>query len=262
MGYSFGALEDKEPEYMKASNKLFPLVFSLWYARPFLSTLMKIGSAGFRRALVDCVPVEKVQELKNVTNIMDETAIHIYQKKKAALANGTLESEIAAGQDIISMLLKQNEAVSPEEQMTEAEIIAHVNALVFAGHDTTSGALARTFYLLAQHPDVQDRVREEVREAHSLYGRDLDYDQLNSLTFLDAVCRESLRLWSPAQFVERVAGEDYSLPLQHAVKSKNGKTAISNLHVPKGTHIYLSLSSTNRDKLTWGEDADKFNPYR
>ncbi|EUC62780.1 cytochrome P450 family protein, partial [Rhizoctonia solani AG-3 Rhs1AP] len=247
MGYSFGALEDKEQTYMKAAHQLF---------------LVKLGPPAFRRAVVDRLPLKNVQELKNVTDIMNETAAHIYNKKKAALANGTLESEIAAGQDIISMLLKQNEVVSLEEQMTEEEIIAHVNLLVFAGHDTTSGALARTFYLLAQHQDVQDRVREEVREAHSLYGKDLDYDQLNSLTFLDAVCRESLRLWSPAQMVERVARTDYHLPLHYPIKSKDGKTMISNLHVPKGTHTYLSLGSVNRDKQTWGEDADKFNPYR
>ncbi|EUC57637.1 cytochrome P450 family protein [Rhizoctonia solani AG-3 Rhs1AP] len=262
MGYSFGVMEGAQPAYLKASHQLFPSMNALWFARPFLTTLMKFGSARFRRAVVDRMPVEKVQALKNVADTMDETAVHIYQKKKVALANGTLESEIAAGQDIISMLLKQNEVVPPEEQMTEEEIIAHVNLLVFGGNDTTSSSLGQTFYLLAQHPDVQDRLREEVREAHRLYGRDLDYDQLNSLTFLDAVCRESLRLWSPAQLSERVACVDYNLPLYHPVKSKDGKTMISNIHVPKGTHIYLSLGSANRDKQTWGEDADKFNPYR
>ncbi|KAG8732687.1 cytochrome P450-dit2 [Ceratobasidium sp. 423] len=268
MGYSFGVLENKEPEYLKASLQLLmylsgsPLINALWYVRPFLATLMKFGPAGFRRAIVDRLPSEKVQELKSVADVLDNTAVDIYQRKKRALANGTLESEIAAGHDIISMLLKQNEVVPPEEQMTEEEIIAHVNLLVFAGHDTTSGALARTFYLLAQYPDIQDRVREEVREAHRLYGRDLDYDQLNSLPFLDAVCRESLRLWTPAQMVERVACVDYNLPLQHPVKSRDGKATVSNLYVPKGTHMYLSLGSVNRDKQTWGEDADKFNPDR
>ncbi|CAE6402604.1 unnamed protein product [Rhizoctonia solani] len=62
--------------------------------------------------------------------------------------------------------------------------------------------------------------------------------------------------------VERVACVDYNLPLQHQVKSKDGRTILSNIHVPKGTHIYLSLGSVNRDKKIWGEDADKFNPHR
>ncbi|KAG8701172.1 cytochrome P450-dit2 [Ceratobasidium sp. 423] len=55
---------------------------------------------------------------------------------------------------------------------------------------------------------------------------------------------------------------DWNLPLQYPVKSKDGNRMITNLHVPKGTHIYLSLGSTNRDKQTWGEDAEQFNPDR
>ncbi|CAE6448527.1 unnamed protein product, partial [Rhizoctonia solani] len=186
----------------------------------------------------------------------------IYNQKKRALANGTLESEIAAGNDIMSMLLKQNKIVPPEDQMTEAEIQAQVNGLLFGGHDTTSAALDRTLHLLAQYPEVQDRLREEVREAHSLHGKDLDYDQLNSLKYLDAVCRESLRVWSPAQFTQRTAAKDWNLPLRYPVKSKDGKTMISNLFVKKGTHLYLSLGSVNRDKQTWGDDAEQFKPSR
>ncbi|CCO36125.1 Cytokinin hydroxylase [Rhizoctonia solani AG-1 IB] len=199
VGYSFGVMEGKEPEYLDVSRQ----------------------------------------------------ATEIYNQKKQALANGTLESEIAAGNDIISMLLKQNEIVSPEEQMTEQEILSQVN-----------GALARTLHLLAQYPNVQDRLRAEVREAHALYGKDLEYDQLNSLIYLDAVCRESLRLWSPAQLIERVAMKDWVLPLQYPIKSKDGKKTITNLHVPKGAHMYLSVGSVNRDKQTWGEDAEQFNPDR
>ena len=58
--------------------------------------------------------------------------------------------------------------------------------------DTTSNALAMTLHLLAQHPDVQDNLRNEVLEASN--GEDLDYDTLVGLPYLDAVCRETLRL--------------------------------------------------------------------
>ncbi|KAH7325259.1 cytochrome P450 [Rhizoctonia solani] len=262
VGYSFGVMENKEPEYLDASRQVFPLISNMWYIRPFLSTLTKIGPASFRRFVVDRISFGPVRQFQQASDIMDKMATEIYTQKKRALANGTLESEIAAGNDIISMLLKQNEVVSPEEQMTEEEILAQVNGLIFAGHDTTSGGLARTLHLLAQYPDVQAQLRAEVREAHGLYGKDLDYDQFNSLKYLDAVCRESLRLWSPAQLTERVAMKDWNLPLHYPVKSKDGKRMITNLHVPKGTHMYLSLGSANRDKQTWGEDAEQFNPDR
>lgn len=58
--------------------------------------------------------------------------------------------------------------------------------------DTTSNALCVTLLLLAEHPDVQEKLRKEILEAS--HGEDLDYDKLVSLPYLDAVCRETLRL--------------------------------------------------------------------
>ena len=58
--------------------------------------------------------------------------------------------------------------------------------------DTTSNALAVTLSLLSQHSEVQDKLRREILEASK--GEVLDYDVLVSLPYLDAVCRETLRL--------------------------------------------------------------------
>ena len=61
--------------------------------------------------------------------------------------------------------------------------------------DTTSNALSRTFYLLATHPEVQDKLRQEIMDAlQQNGGQDFSHDELVSLPFLDAVCRETLRL--------------------------------------------------------------------
>jgi cytochrome P450 len=111
-----------------------------------------------------------------------------------------------------------------------------------------SGALARTLHLLAQHPDVQEKLRAEVQEAHQGFGKDLDYDQLNSLTYLDAVCRESLRLHAPVSMIERVAQRDWVLPLQYPVKASDGKTIITHIPVKKGTYMLVSITAANRDK--------------
>jgi cytochrome P450 len=60
--------------------------------------------------------------------------------------------------------------------------------------DTTSSALARTFHVLSLHQDVQEKLRQEVTEAMQMHGEDLPYDILMELPYLDAVCRETLRL--------------------------------------------------------------------
>jgi hypothetical protein len=62
--------------------------------------------------------------------------------------------------------------------------------------DTSSSALSRIICLLGEHQGVQDKLRQEILEAkRSNNGEELDYDQLVALPFLDAVCRETLRLY-------------------------------------------------------------------
>ena len=66
--------------------------------------------------------------------------------------------------------------------------------------DTTSNATARVLHLLAQHQDVQERLRTEILEAQGGDSlADLAYDELMRLPYLDAVCRETLRIHSPVQ---------------------------------------------------------------
>lgn len=60
--------------------------------------------------------------------------------------------------------------------------------------DTTSSALSRILYLLATHQDVQEKLRSEIAEARE-GGAALSYDELVSLPYLDAICRETMRLY-------------------------------------------------------------------
>ena len=70
-----------------------------------------------------------------------------------------------------------------------------VRSLTFAGTDTTSNALARILHLLCLHPKVQENLRKEILEARSANGgHDVSYDELVELPYMDAICRETLRL--------------------------------------------------------------------
>lgn len=64
--------------------------------------------------------------------------------------------------------------------------------------DTTSNTLARILYMLSMHTDCQEKLREELigaRNAGVGKLRDLGYDELVQLPYLDAVCRETLRVY-------------------------------------------------------------------
>lgn len=97
-----------------------------------------------------------------------------------------------------------------EDRLPEEEVIAQMSyvtlhfafiaffgssnfrTLTFAGTDTTSNALARILDILADRQDVQDKLRAEIIEARN--GQDIGYDQLIELPYLDAICRETIRL--------------------------------------------------------------------
>lgn len=61
--------------------------------------------------------------------------------------------------------------------------------------DTSASALSRIFHALAQHPKAQEKLRRELLDAMSEHGSELPYDVLSELPYLDAVCRETLRMY-------------------------------------------------------------------
>ncbi len=68
------------------------------------------------------------------------------------------------------------------------------STFMLAGVDTTANALSRVLQLLSEHPDVQTKLRSEVHQAEEQYGAQIPFDELMALPYLDAVCRETLRL--------------------------------------------------------------------
>lgn len=68
--------------------------------------------------------------------------------------------------------------------------------MILAGMDTTSNSIARILQILAEKGDVQTRLREEIVQAVEANGTDdtIEFDKLIALPYLEAVCRETLRL--------------------------------------------------------------------
>ena len=66
--------------------------------------------------------------------------------------------------------------------------------MVYAGTETASGVLGRIIYQLALHQDVQSKFRAELAEARDYPGQELPYDKLEALSYLSAICKETLRL--------------------------------------------------------------------
>ncbi|CAA7267246.1 unnamed protein product [Cyclocybe aegerita] len=268
LGTSFDTLTaDAQPHpFGVAAKVVFPLSSSIPPLRRVLMPLIgkfehwpRLG-----RFLVDLIPAKSIIELKSVVDTMSKTAEEILAEKKAAIAAGdeAVKDQVGQGKDVLSALLRANMFAPEQERMKEDELLAQVIGITFAAVDTTSSALSRILYLLATHKDVQDKLRQEIRDAcKENGGLDPDHDTLVALPYLDAVCRETLRLYAPVTKVDRVTIADTIIPLSTPIKGIDG-TDIHSLAVPKGTHIFVSILGSNRNSDLWGPDVLEWKPER
>ena len=136
-------------------------------------------------------------------------------------------------------------------RLTRKQVIDNALLLIFAGTETSASTLTCASLLLALHPDVWERVRDEQKAVQSKYGDDLNADVLERCTYLDAVIKETLRL----QPVE--SGE---LRLVKSTAVVGGK------QISKGWYALFNVKQTHfDDPSTYEEDGshmDHFNGFK
>ncbi len=91
--------------------------------------------------------------------------------------------------------------------MSDVEIRDAIVTLVMAGTDTTSIALAWSIEQIGQHPHIVERITGDVQH---IAGSELQPEHLESLTYLDAAIRESMRIRTIIPFVVRLTKEPFT----------------------------------------------------
>lgn len=134
------------------------------------------------------------------------------------------------------LLLAQMEGNGSE--LSDVDIREEVDTFMFEGHDTTSSALAFAISLLSKHADVQQRVYEEAVE---LEGREKE-----SMPYLEAVIKETLRLYPSVPFFSRGVLEDLQ---------------VGDVTVPKGASVSCLVYMLHRDPESF-PDPERFDPDR
>ncbi|KAI0791136.1 cytochrome P450 [Abortiporus biennis] len=262
LGYSFDPLVDNVPNTLGDRIKsALPTVGGIMLYKNLIPTMNKIGTPSFRRLLVDMIPVQRVKEATENFDTITGECQNIYLRKKASLLAGDNATvhQLEDGKDIMSVLLKANMNADEKDRLPEDELLGQMATLVFAAVDTTSSALTRIFDLLAMHPEVQEKLRTELKGARE--NGEMTYDILVDLPYLDAICRETLRLYAPVSNIPRGTNEDMFLPLSEPIVGVDGKL-MNEIFVPKGTQLLIGILSSNRHKALWGEDALEWKPER
>ncbi|KAL8707912.1 MAG: hypothetical protein Q9220_007132 [cf. Caloplaca sp. 1 TL-2023] len=134
---------------------------------------------------------------------------------------------------------------------SDEDLVDQMMTFLAAGHETTASALTWAIYLLAKHPETQERLRDEVRRVLPPLSASLlplvTSETIEKMSYLNSVCRETLRLYPPVALTVRVAVND---------------TTICGQHIPRNTTVMIPPWAVNANTELWGPDAAEFKPER
>ncbi|XP_011630919.2 cytochrome P450 4C1-like, partial [Pogonomyrmex barbatus] len=123
-------------------------------------------------------------------------------------------------------------AASRDGYLTDSDIKEEIDTFLVGGHDTTAMTISYVLLLLADHKDVQNRVREEVNAVmHESEGK-FTMQSLQKLSYLERCIKETLRLYPVVYFISRVTSTDIKL---------------QSYLVPAGTTLFISIYGVHRD---------------
>lgn len=174
------------------------------------------------------------EKFMSIIGQMDQIIYDIIKRRKA---NPTEDS------NLISMLIEAEDA-DTGERMSDKQLRDELVTIYVAGHETSAYALSWTFYELMQHPEVVQKIKEEV--ATVIKDGKIGAEGLRKLTYTSAVLSESMRLHPPAYFVSRVCKED---------------DIIDGIEIKKDTGVLISIIAMHKHPDLW-EKPLEFIPDR
>ncbi|KAI0763115.1 cytochrome P450 [Trametes elegans] len=286
-GYAFNSLEaaaerrESESELARAFAVIFGTarkfrvitVLQVWF--PVLRNF-RTENAAMRQATATMrkIGMELIEQRRDPVLAETEKADNASAKPDIIEGDKTV-----VGRDLLSVLIRSNVAELPNKRMSLSEILCQISTFLAAGHETSSSSLTWTLYALARSPAVQEKLRTELRSlplppdfaTHSspITEPAADHtdpqhaflDRIAQLPYLDAVVRESLRLYAPITTTMRVASADDIIPVSTPFVDRRGR-ACHEIRVRRGDIISIPIQALNKNADVWGEDVDVFRPER
>lgn len=237
MSRDFGSLADPNNELAGQYHRILKEP-PLW-----LKLLFVVGFALGNPTALHKLPIERNREILEGSGYIRKVAQELISQKREIVKHNPEEAE--SGKDILSVALNSG-------TFTDEELIDQMMTFLAAGHETTSTALQWATYALCKHPDVQTRLREEIRSNLPPISVDgppepVTATMLDSLPYLHAFCNEVLRFHPSVPLTFRTTIHD---------------TTLVGIPVPKGTNLSISPEVVNHHPDLWGPNADKFDPER
>ncbi|XP_064471830.1 cytochrome P450 3A24-like isoform X2 [Ornithodoros turicata] len=218
---------------------MFPGLFKVLKIRPFNSGVFQY----FKSLSVNII--KQRQEKDNRNEDFLQLMMDAQEGNLAASAESTKSRD-----DELYNLGDDEKTVqfSSDKTLTEDEAMAQCVLFFLGGLDTTSSVISFTLYLLALHPEIQDKLRDEVNECFAKHNNRPPFDVILKQKYLNAVISESMRVFPPGVRIERSTTEQYRI---------DGTSIV----VPEGCVVAIPVYAMHHD-AQYFPDPEKFDPER
>nr|AIL94151.1 cytochrome P450 CYP3026A3 [Tigriopus japonicus] len=149
------------------------------------------------------------------------------------------------------------------KQMDEITMVATALVILVAGYDTTAQTMAITSYFLARNPDIQEKLYQEIMECVGEIKNEKghpDYNQIQSLPYLDMVLHETLRINPALGIITRVCSKDYLIPGTDVLLKKGNEVHINAMAIHNNPNIYPDPEKYDPERFTKEAKANR-HPY-
>ncbi|XP_011172133.1 cytochrome P450 6j1 [Solenopsis invicta] len=153
------------------------------------------------------------------------------------------------GNDFLQLMVDLEKMEGEEFEMDV--IASHAVSFFIDGYTTSSYTLSFVVFHLANNPEVQKKLREEVVSVINKYNGELTFEGIKDMTYLEKVIMESMRVTPSLGFLYKVCTEDTELA------GSDGLVC----HVKAGTPIMISVRGLHEDARYW-ENPEEFDPDR
>ncbi|XP_032663022.1 cytochrome P450 4C1-like isoform X2 [Odontomachus brunneus] len=189
------------------------------------------------------------EQQKNLNFIYSVTEEVIQQNAMDNLVGNKIQSAKPSRRRLVDILMETSDE---GKKFTRNEIIDEINTIVGAGTDTTAIALNFIIFMLANFPEIQQKVYEELLEIYDTQDPKsvpVDFKDLQHMNYLECIIKETLRLFPPVPLIGRQLNEDLQI---------GGYT------LPKGADILITILTLHRNEKYWPKaltfDPDRFLP--
>ncbi|XP_059474801.1 uncharacterized protein LOC132196280 [Neocloeon triangulifer] len=242
MGTSINAQTLSDSPYVKAIKELNTLLVKRYFTPHYRINWIYEMSSLKRET-------ERFVKIANdfTDKVIKDRRQYLLKFKKNGVENKNEEEGKRKTMAFLDLLLAAQE--DGEQFMTDKDIRDQVSTFMFEGHDTVTTASCWTLFILGTHPEIQERVVEELRHVFGDSGRAPTMSDLAELKYLERCLKETLRLYPSVPFIERQLREDQPFD------SDNGIIA------PAGVTTSFNIFMLHRDPEHF-PDPEKFDPDR